>query len=85
MKNVPIKFFLKTFETPKSCYRAAKELGLSYTDVLRRAKKMEKLGYLEKAGEIKTRKKGYYYVLSEQGKAFLERLEKENVEITRIY
>lgn len=72
--------FLSHFIEPRTTVSVSKELGISVTAILKRLKRYEKLGLVERVGETKTHFKGYYWRVTDKGKLLLKILtEKEEI------
>jgi DNA-binding MarR family transcriptional regulator len=73
MTRVPLKEFLEYFTEPHTTVNAQRRFNISGTAVLKRIKKLHQMGYLKPVGETKTRFKGYVWVLTDKGRAVLEK------------
>lgn len=64
--------FLAVFTQPTSTVEAAKRLGVTHVNVLKRIKLYAAQGLLKPAEETKTHFKGHKWVLTSKGRRLLE-------------
>lgn len=71
-RNVKISRFLECFLEPTTSVRVSRKLEITQGGVIKRIKRFEKLGILQKVGETKTVIPGFYWQITPFGRYFLD-------------